>query len=225
MKQSCDLKTCMFCRLCVPEWIPVINNHRKIMTLKKGDLLFEEGEIMTGIYFVYNGVVKVHKKWGPKELIIRFGRKGDIVGHRGLGNDIFYPVSATALEDSVACFIPLDIFMSSLKINYEFLYRLMLFFAEELKLSEQKMRNLAHMTVRGRVAQALISLKNKFGTKPDGHIDILLSRQDLASYAGTTYETVFRVMADLTAQNILKVKGKKISILNETNLHLLTINE
>lgn len=211
--------------LCVPEWIPVINNHRKMISLKKGDLLFEEGNIMTSIYFVYSGIVKVHKKWGPKELIIRFGKKGDIIGHRGLGNEILYPVSATALEDGLACFIPLDIFMSSLKINYEFLYRLMLFFAEELKLSEQKMRNLAHMTVRGRVAQSLLLLKNKFGIKPEGYIDILLSRQDLASYAGTTYETVFRVITDLSEQNILKVKGKKISILNETALQLLTINE
>jgi CRP-like cAMP-binding protein len=40
----------------------------------------------------------------------------------------------------------------------------MLFFAEELKEAERKMRNLAHMPVKGRVAQALISLKNQFGT-------------------------------------------------------------
>ena len=177
---------------------------------------------MTGIYFVNNGTVKVHKQWGQKELIVRFVKNGDIVGHRGLGDDTIYPVSGTALENVTACFIPLDFFMSSLKINYDFMQRLMLFFAEELKQSERKMRNLAHMSAKGRIAQGLLTLKNKFGIKEDGNIDILLSRQDFASYTGTTYETVFRIMADLAEQNILSVDGKKITILDERALELLT---
>lgn len=221
-KRDCDLKSCMYCRLCIPEWLPAIGANRKIANFKKGELLFKEGETMTGIYFVNNGTVKVHKQWGQKELIVRFVKNGDIVGHRGLGDDTIYPVSGTALENVTACFIPLDFFMSSLKINYDFMQRLMLFFAEELKQSERKMRNLAHMSVKGRIAQALLTLKNKFGIKEDGNIDILLSRQDFASYTGTTYETVFRIMADLAEQNILSVDGKKITILDERALELLT---
>ena len=115
--------------------------------------------------------------------------------------------------------------MSSLKVNDDFIIALMLFFAEELKQSERKMRNLAHMNVKGRVAQALLTLKNKFGTKADGHIDILLSRQDLASYTGTTYETLFRIITDFTNQKILFVEGKKITVLNEAALKVLTNNE
>jgi CRP/FNR family transcriptional regulator len=224
-KQDCDLKSCMYCQLCIPEWLPAIDANRKIVTIKKGELLFKEGDVMTGIYFVNNGIIKVHKQWGQKELIVRFAKNGDIVGHRGLGADTIYPVSGTALETVTACFIPLDFFMSSLKINYDFMQRLMLFFAEELKQSERKMRNLAHMSVKGRVANALLLLKNKFGVKPDGHIDILLSRQDLASYAGTTYETVFRIMSDLAEQQLLNVDGKKITILNQEALEGFTKDE
>lgn len=224
-KQVCDLKSCMYCKLCVPEWLPAIDVNRKMVSIKKGEILFKEGEVMTGIYFVYSGIVKVHKQWGQKELIVRFAKKGDIVGHRGLGADTIYPVSGIALENVTACYIPLDFFMSSLKVNYEFIIQLMLFFAEELKQSERKMRNLAHMNVKGRVAQALLTLKNKFGTKADGHIDILLSRQDLASYTGATYETVFRIMTDLADQKILLVDGKKITVLNEAALKVLTNNE
>lgn len=224
-KQECDLKSCMYCQLCIPEWLPAIDVNRKIVTIKKGELLFKEGDMMTGIYFVNNGTVKVHKQWGQKELIVRFAKNGDIVGHRGLGDDNIYPVSGTALENVTACFIPLDFFMSSLKINYDFMQRLMLFFAEELKQSERKMRNLAHMSVKGRVANALLLLKNKFGVKPDGYINILLSRQDLASYAGTTYETVFRIMSDLAEQQLLKVDSKKITILNQEALEGFTKDE
>ena len=84
-KVECDLKSCFFCRLCLKEWLPAIELNRKTLNLKKGETLFEEGDPVTGIYFVYAGKVKVHKKWGDKELIVRFANQGAIVGHRGSG--------------------------------------------------------------------------------------------------------------------------------------------
>lgn len=221
-KQECDLKSCFFCRLCLKEWLPAINLHRRNFNLRKGELLFSEGDEVTGVYFVYSGKVKVHKKWGDKELIVRFANQGAIVGHRGLGSNSVYPVSATAIEPVTVCFIDLEFFLTTLRVNHEFTYQLMMFFADELQLSERKMRNLAHMPVKGRVAQSLLTLKERFGITPDGVIDIMLSRQDLASFAGTTYETVFRIMNELTQENIIAVNGKNIVITNPEKLAELT---
>jgi CRP/FNR family transcriptional regulator len=215
-KQNCDLKSCILCRQCLKEWLPAVDNNRKSFHFKKGELLFKEGDTMTGMYFINKGLVKVHKKWSDdKELILRLAKNGDIVGHRGLGTDIIYPVSGTALEPTDVCFVDLDFFNSTLKVNHDFLYQLMLFFAAELKESEKRMRNLAHMTVKGRVANALLFLKQKFGTAPGDHIDITLSRQDLASYTGTTYETLFRVINELVEENAIKTDGKNIVLIRE----------
>lgn len=184
-------------------------------------MLFTEGSQVTGIYFIYKGTFKVHKKWtDDKELIVRVAKNGAILGHRGLGNDIYYPVSATALEPSEVCFIDLDFFQSTLKVNYQFLYELMMFFAGELKESEKKMRNLAHMPVKGRIAQALLNFHAKFGTNEEGFIDLTLSRQDLASYTGTTYETVFRIMSELVQEGSLELSGKNIRVLDTEKLNL-----
>ena len=215
---NCDLTSCSFCKLCMKEWLPAIDANRKTIKLKKGELLFKEGEKVTGIYFLNSGSAKVHKKWGEKELIVRFAKKGDIVGHRGLGNDIYFPVSGTALEPSVVCFIEIYFFLASLKVNHEFLFQLMMFFAEELKVSERRMRNLAHMPVKGRISQALLSLQEKFGQTKDGYIDIILSKQDLASYAGTTYETVFRFMSEFEKDKIISTDGKKIMLSDKARL-------
>ena len=87
------------------------------------------------------------------------------------------------------------------------------------------MRDLAHMQVKGRVANALIVLKNKFGTDDAGNINIRLSRQDFASYIGTTYETVFRIMNELSEEKILSVSGKDIGILNEEQLAQFTMQQ
>ena len=222
-KKGCDLQTCFLCRLCMKEWIPAISAHKKNFQLKKNEMLFREGDPVKGIYFVYQGKLKVHKKWDEeKELIVRFAAEGDIVGHRGLGSDHFYPISATALEPATVCFIDLDFFHASLKTNYGFIYSLLMFYATELKESEKNMRNLAHMPVKGRVAHALLRLKDKFGYDKDGAIAIALSRQDLASYAGTTYETVFRIINELVRENIIYASLRSIIITDHEKLMMLS---
>ncbi|CAL1519792.1 Crp/Fnr family transcriptional regulator [Chitinophaga sp. MM2321] len=222
-KQGCDLKTCLLCRLSLKEWTPAIKEHRRNFILNKGQTLFNEGDKVTGIYFIYEGRMKVHKHWGPeKELIVRFARQGDIVGHRGVGgNDQVYPVSATALEPVKVCFIEMEFFQSSLKVNQSLLYELMLFYAQELQESEKNMRNLAHMSVKERIACALLFLKDKFGFNKEGFIDLSLSKQDLASYTGTTYETAFRMLNELIEARMIAVSGKNIAILHEAKLQQL----
>jgi CRP-like cAMP-binding protein len=218
-KTDCDCKTCLLCKLCLPEWGPAIAANKKNIRFKKGDIIINEGDAMTGMYFVYEGTVKVHKKWGEeKELIIRFAKSGDIFGHRGLGKDMIYPISATALEPVTACFFNNDFFKTSLRVNYDFSFQLLMFYAEELQESEKKMRNLAHMQVKGRVAYALMHLQKKFGVNKEGYINFNVSRQDLASYTGTTYETLFRVMNELTNDNIIEMSNKYISIKDENKL-------
>ena len=222
-KKVCDLKTCFLCRNCEREWLPAVGANRKNLYYKKGEIIFSEGESMNGMFFLIEGSVKVHKKWGAeKELIVRFARAGDILGHRGLGYDTDYPVSATALEPVTVCFIDLEFFQASLKMNRTFLLQLMMFFAEELKVSERKMRDLAHMHAKGRVARALISLREKFGEDATGNINMPVSRQNLASYAGTTYETAFRILNDFTEDNIIRVTGNQISILDDVRISEFT---
>ena len=224
-KTKCDLKTCSMCRSCKPEWLTAIDLNRKMLHFKKGELLFKEGETVNGMYFIYTGLVKVHKKWSEdKELILRFAKNGAIAGHRGLGKDTIYPVSATALAPTDVCFVDLDFFIATLKVNPEYLFELMMFFAAELKESERKMRNLAHMNSKGRVCQTLLTLQDKFGTDSNGAIDIDISRQDLASYSGTTYETLFKMLNELAEENILKFNNKKITILNYKQLTLVPDN-
>ena len=221
-KTDCDLKSCFFCTHCLADWLPAVDTHRKTFHYKKGEIIFQEGEPVKGVYFVYQGKVKVHKQWGDKEIIIRFANKGQIFGHRGLGHNNIYPVSGTAIEPTEACFIELDFFLTTLKVNHNFLYELMMFFADDLQESERKMRNLAHMPVRGRLAQAFLTLEEKFGKTADGHINIHLSRQDIASYVGSTYETIFRLMNEFIEERLVEVEGKNILIKDRNKLSAVT---
>jgi CRP-like cAMP-binding protein len=218
-KAHCNLTSCAMCRSCRPEWLPAIDAHRVMHQYAKGELLFKEGDTVKGMFFIYEGVVKVHKKWdADKELILRFAKDGAIAGHRGLGADTIYPVSATALSATTVCFVELDFFMATLKVNIDYLFDLMLFFAAELKDSEKRMRNLAHMSAKGRITDALLRLHDKFGLDEQGFINLSVSRQDIASYTGTTYETLFRMMNELVEEGLINTDGKKIRLLRPDKL-------
>lgn len=220
---SCDMQSCLMCQLALKEWKPAIDAHKKNFKAKKGEQIITEGEPVNGVYFVTSGNVKVHKKWGDKELILRFANQGKIFGHRGLGSkSSVYPISATALEETTICFIDLEFFMATLKVNHDLAFNLMMFYADELQESEKRMRNLALMSVKSRLAVALLNLKAQFGLDVNGSIDVDMSRQDLAAYSGATYETVFRTMNDIMQENLITLNGKRICIVNEEGLTHLT---
>jgi len=222
VKNECDLKSCFLCCHCLPDWLPAVATNRKNIAVKKGQQLFSEGDPVTGIYLIYSGTVKVHKRWGEdKELILRFAKRGDITGHMGLGGDAVYPVSATAIEAGIICYVAIDFFESTLNINHQLARQLIGILADDLQESEKRMRNLAHMPVKGRVAQALLTLKAQFGVNAEGYLNIELTRQDLASFTGAAYESLFRVMNELVEAGSIIAKGKSISIVNERALQNL----
>ena len=211
------------CKFCSKDWLPAIAASKQSFEIKKGHQLFKEGDEVKGIYFIYSGKIKVHKKWGrEKELILRFAKKGDIVGQMGLGDETSYPISATALDSAVVCYIDMAFFNSTLNVNINFSRQLLKVLANDLQESEKRMRNLAHMPVKGRVAQALITLKNQFGVTDRGFIDLDISRQDLASFTGAAYESLFRSMNDLVAEKLIEVDGKSILLKDEDRLLSLT---
>lgn len=215
----CDVQQCFLCQLCLPDWRPAIRAHKKNFIIKKGHSVFKEGDPVTGIFFVYSGTIKVHKRWDKeKDLIIRFSKPGDIIGHLGLGLEAVYPVSATAIEPAEVCYINMDFFESCLKVNTDLTYKLMRLFANEMQDSRKSMLDFVHMSVKARIAQAFIALKTQFGTKQDGYVNLELSRQDIASFSGTAYETLFKVINEFTQNGLLEFTGKRVKILNEAVL-------
>jgi CRP/FNR family transcriptional regulator len=208
----CDLERCFLCRHCMREWKEVTATHKKTLLIRKGKALFTEGEEVKGIFFLYSGIVKIHGPWTDgREMIIRFARGGDIAGHRGLV-DALYPISASALKDTMACFAGNEFLELSMKANPSLTYTLMHFYATELQKAEKRLRDITHMEVKGRIAGALLDIFQTFGLDDNQFLALKLTRQDIAAYAGTTYETVFKFFTELTAAGIITTSGKDIRI-------------
>lgn len=204
-----------------PEDLQRINLHKTCVTYKKGQNIFYEGTRPTGIYCMNDGKVKVFKNnIQGKEYIIYIAKPGDFLGYRALMGEELYAATATVLEDAKICFIPKEIFFEILQKNPAFMKKVVKAVCHEMGIMEDRMAELAHKSVRERLAANLLMLKETYGMEGEGStlIDIALSREDLAAIVGTATETVIRLLSEFKNDGLIAFEGKKIRVVDSRKL-------
>ncbi len=188
----------------------VVQENHIVIECKKGQSFIIEGAPVHGMYFVYSGKAKVTKSgYHGKEQILRLAAEGDIIGLRGYNHRKVYPIAATAWEATTLCYFPNKFFTQELQTHHTLAYELMLFYAEELDKTEERVKKFAQMTVREKVVDALLNIYDRFGQDEVG-LKLLLSRSDLANLAGTNSEQVIRVLMTLKNEKNINCEGKNI---------------
>ncbi|WP_339893699.1 Crp/Fnr family transcriptional regulator [uncultured Algibacter sp.] len=185
-----------------------------VIKCKKGQQFIIEGAPVNGLFFIKNGTVKVFRTGiNGREQIVRFAKPCEIIGHRGFGTQEYYSIGAIALQDTELNYFSKEHLQEALLENPKFAYNMMLFYANELNKSENKVKSISQMTVRERVIDTLLFLHRKFGNLR-GYINLPLSRKEYADYAGTTEEQVIRIFSVLKKERLITAQGKKIGIAN-----------
>jgi CRP/FNR family transcriptional regulator len=167
------------------------------------------------------GKVKVYKNnVQGKEFIIYIAKPGDFLGYRALLSEDFYKATATVLEDAKICFIPKESFFEVLQKNPVFMRRVVQAVCNEMGIMEEKLAELAHKSVRERLAANLLMLKETYGMEGEEStlIELALSREDLASIVGTATETVIRLLSEFKTDGLIAFEGKKIRVLDARKL-------
>ncbi len=218
----CAQKDCFLFRYCSPEWHGKLIERKECIRYSAHQQLIHEGSPVHGVYFIQSGKIKVYKEaLRDKSQVVRLAKSGDILGYEVFGGEAQYPVSAITLAESLVCFIPSGLYLSLLKYNSELSIRVMFHYAEELRRTETRLRNMALMTVREKVADALLTISDTFGVSDDGALDVAITRKDIAEIAGTNSEQVSRYISEFKSEGILDTDGKKIMLLNPDGLKKL----
>jgi CRP/FNR family transcriptional regulator len=206
---------------CTPEWQEFLVERNTRLTFKKGEHIFSHGQAATHMYMIHRGRVKITARQAQgRERIIRLAGDGEVMGHRAIGDQPIYAASAIALSETRVNAVPMALFLSSLKGNGPLCYHFLLYFAAEMRAYDQDMRDLLVMNVRQRVAKTLLLALETFGLDETDKrkLAFTLSRKDIASMAGTTYESVIRTLADLQRSGIIQLVGKEVRILKKREL-------
>ncbi len=192
-------------------------------TIKKGEPIFEEGEVINGIFCVKEGVSKLSKlSENGKDQIVKLVKPGELLGQRSMISDEPANLSAVALEDMEVCFIPKTEVMQFFNQNNQFSMNVMRTICDDLKGADDHMVNMAQKNVKQRLAETLIYLEESFGKNEDGTLRIQLSREELAGMIGTATESCIRLLSELNKSDYIELIGKKIKLLDKNKLKRLT---
>lgn len=190
-----------------------ISNCKTSRIIKKGTVLFEEGDAINGVYCVKDGICKLSKlSENGKDQIVKMVVKGQLIGQRSLVTDESSNLQATALNDMEVCFIPKSEIVADLQKNPKFSYDMLQDMAKDLREADDIIVNMAQKSVRQRLAETLIYIHESFGTNPDGTLSILLSREDYANIVGTATESAIRVLSQFKKEGMVSTHGKQIKI-------------
>ncbi|WP_299094802.1 Crp/Fnr family transcriptional regulator [uncultured Winogradskyella sp.] len=186
---------------------------------KKGEIIFEEGESLNGVYCIRDGVCKLTKlSENGKDQVVKLVVKGDLLGKRSLVADQKTNLSAIALNDMEMCFIPKSEIMNDLAKNPNFTMDVLKDMANELRTSEESLVTMAQKSVKRRMAEILMYSHDNFGLDEEGFLSIVLSREDYASIVGTATESAIRILSQLKKEGLISTHGKRIKIEDYTGL-------
>lgn len=186
---------------------------RKVRTIKKKQVIYYEGDSISGIYLVVKGKVKTFKLTPDgRELMVGIYTDDQYFGIPSLLLKEPHAETAEAMEDTTICMLPKEL-MEDLLSKYPDVGRQFIkVLSNNLLEREQQLLELAYFSVRKRLAEVLIRLY-KQEQNPDP-LTIKVSRDNLAALAGMATETVSRILSDLKSENIIERKGSQIQILN-----------
>lgn len=184
-------------------------------TVRKGEVLFDEGEYINGVFCIKEGVCKVSKMSdNGRDQIIHLIQKGDILGERSLINNEASNLKAIAINDMEVCFIPKDEIIRDLENNPHFSLDLLRKMANSLKKADDVIVDMAQKTVKQRLAATLLFLEAKFEKNDNGSIKVNLSREDIANIIGTATESAIRLLSEFKKKKMIDLQGKEIVILD-----------
>ena len=208
-------------------WEPLTPNQREYLTsqfiiqsYKRNEVIHFEGETPTHMMCLLSGKVKIFKDGvGGRSQIIRMMKPVEYFGYRAFFAKQDYVTTAAAFEPSVICLIPMTAIDTLCNENIGLCRFFMRRISIDECVSDQRTVNLTQKHIRGRLAEALLVLKESYGVEEDGFtLSIYLSREDLASLSNMTTSNAIRTLSQFAIEKLIAIDGRKIKLIDEDRL-------
>jgi len=188
-------------------------------TYKKKQLIYKEGAHPHYLYYIIKGKVKTYKTHDDgKDLVIDLFNEGDFFGYVSLLEGSTYKENAESMEVTELALIPKKDFEDLVNSNPATAQKFVGLLVKNLAEKEKQLLGIAYNTLRKKVADALVSLQKKYHTNKNEPYLIDISRDDLATIAGTATESLIRTLSDFKSENLIDIKSGKVVITDDRKL-------
>ncbi|CAB1074858.1 Hcp transcriptional regulator HcpR (Crp/Fnr family) [Olavius algarvensis Delta 1 endosymbiont] len=185
--------------------------------INKGELIFSEGEDGHGFFVIAEGRVKIFKVSSEgKEQILHIFGPGQPFGEVPVFAGQRFPANAQAIDKTRALFLPRTAIVDLISSNPSLALNMLAVMSKRLRQFTVQIENLSLKEIPARLASYLIYLADE--QEADEVVNLKISKGQLASILGTIPETLSRIFAKLSGQHLIRVEGKKITLLDRAGL-------
>ena len=185
--------------------------------IKKGELVVSEGDDGRGFFVITEGRIKVFKVSAEgKEQILHIFGPGQPFGEVPVFAGQKFPANAQAIDNARVLFFPRAAIVDLITANPSLALNMLAEMSRKLRLFAVQIENLSLKEMPARLASYLIHLADEQGAEQI--VTLKISKGQLASILGTIPETLSRIFAKLSGDNLIRVEGKKITLLDRSGL-------
>src|SRR6201995_2631735 len=204
-----------------PEAAEALAKEMDTVEVRKGDVLFNEGEAGDSLYIVLSGKIKLGRRAadGRQNLVSIMG-PSDMVGELSLFDPGPRTATATAVTDARLARLRKQSLRPSPSNRPDIAEQLLRVLARRLRRTNDTLSDLIFTDVPGRVAKNLLQLAKRFGTREGSSLRLThdLTQEEIAQLVGASRETVNKALADFTSRGWLRLEGKSVVILDRERL-------
>lgn len=213
---NCDINAPCFSYLAENE-VEFIRKSKTMLAFRKGENLCKQGAFASYILFIIDGVVKQYIEGDiNKSHNLRLYKTGEFVGLSAIYNENRFNYSASALTETRVYLIEKEIMVHVLESNALFASKIIKNYCMQNNFLFTALQNIIYKQMNGRMADALLYLDNeKYQNKT---IFNLLSRKDIAEFAGTSTESAVKILKSFERDNLIKLDEKEIHIIHKDKL-------
>ncbi|MDE5800388.1 MAG: Crp/Fnr family transcriptional regulator [Paramuribaculum sp.] len=187
---------------------------------KKNQIIYAEREQPEYLWCLLKGKAKLYKDGvGGRQQIVRLIRPVQYFGYRAYFAEEPYVSTAAAMEPSTLGALPMsvvkDVIDNNRAVAWFFIHEL----SRNLGSSDTRIVNLTQKHIRGRLADAIITLSDHYGFEPDGvTLRVYMAREDLANLSNMTTSNAIRTLTAFVNEKLIIVDGRQIKVINRPQL-------
>jgi len=202
--------------------LSLLENSCAQVEFEKGEVIFKQDAFSSNIIYIKSGLIKIHLKGIHRDQIIKLAKGPTYLGLPTTFADKINQYSATAIENTVACFIDIDAFKQIIYKNGMFAYEIIINLCKEELDNFHKCVDHKQKQVHGRVADTLLHV-SKVIFDSDEFV-FPLNRNEFGDLICTSRESISRILVEFHEDKIIHLKGKNIKILDRDRLKYISRN-
>jgi CRP-like cAMP-binding protein len=213
----CDIKAPCF-QMLVPEEAAIVRSSKTQVFFRKDDNLTKQGAFASYVLFIIDGYAKQYLEGnGNKNYNLRIIKPGEFLGLSAVFSENIFNYSTVALTDCHAFLVEKEAIGKVVKKNGMFGFNIIKRYCEQNTNLVNSVRNLMYKQMNGRMADALLYIDSLKDEKAE--IFQLLSRKDLADFAGISTESTVKLLKIFEKDGLIVLNEKDIMIVNQAALH------